>query len=47
MTILRGTRLWPLRTEGDWVMVRAPSGLLGYVHSNEVDKHRPFFERKY
>jgi len=47
LTIVKGTRLWPVRTEGDWVMVRSPSGLLGYVHTSEIDSHLPYFKRKY
>lgn len=47
VTILIGTRLWPLRTEAEWVMVRSPSGLLGWVHTSEVDTSIPYFKRRY
>lgn len=47
LTILKGTRLWPLRKDGEWVMVRSPSGLLGYVHNSEIDTHYPVCKRRY
>ena len=47
LTILKGTRMWPVRTEADWIMVRSPSGLLGYVHTGEVDTSIPYCKRKY
>lgn len=47
LTILPGTRLWPIRTEGDWVMVRSPSQLLGWIPQSEVSNRAPIVLRKY
>jgi hypothetical protein len=47
LVILQGTRLWPVQQEGEWVMVRSPGGLLGYVLDSEVGTRIPYCKRKY
>lgn len=41
LTILRGTRLMPVKHDGDWVMVQAPSAVLGWVRARELTDKRP------
>ncbi|MCH7471777.1 hypothetical protein IIA79_02365 [bacterium] len=41
LTILAGTRLWPVKTEGEWVMVRSPSRMLGWVLNGDIGPRRP------
>jgi hypothetical protein len=41
LTILEGTRLLPVREEGEWVMVQSPSAVLGWVLSSELTAMRP------
>ena len=36
LTILGGTRMLSIRSEGDWLMVRVPSRLLGWIPAREV-----------
>jgi hypothetical protein len=36
LTIHSGTRLWPVRTEAEWVMVQSPGNTVGWVHKDEV-----------
>jgi hypothetical protein len=36
LTVHNGTRLWPLRTDSDWVLVQSPGKTLGWVHKDEV-----------
>ncbi|MBN2082589.1 hypothetical protein JW859_10350 [bacterium] len=45
LTILVGTRLYAQRTEGEWVMVKSPSGLLGWLHESEVGTNIPYYDR--
>jgi hypothetical protein len=45
LRIATGTRLWPVKTEGDWVMLRSPSGTLGWMHVSEVGKRAPYVYR--
>ena len=47
LTIARGTRLWPIQTEGEWVLLRSPGGTLGWMHSSEVDARCPYIRHKY
>jgi hypothetical protein len=41
LTILRGTRLMPVKNQGEWVMVQSPSALLGWVRAKELTSERP------
>jgi hypothetical protein len=41
LTVLRGTRLLPMREEGKWVMVQSPSGLMGWTKTTELTATRP------
>jgi len=45
LTILVGTRLYAQKTEGEWVMVKSPSGLLGWLHESEVGTNIPYYDR--
>jgi hypothetical protein len=36
LTVHSGTRLWPVRTDADWVLVQSPGKTLGWVHKDEV-----------
>jgi len=47
LLILPGTRLWPIKTEGEWVMVKSPSQLLGWVPQSEVSNRAPIVNRTY
>lgn len=47
LTILRGTRLWPLETRGEWVLVRSPSRLLGWVNQRDLVTHPGNARRSY
>ena len=38
LTILAGTRLWPVQIEGDWVLVSSPSYTLGWVKSEDISE---------
>ena len=47
LLILTGTRMWPVKTEGEWVLVRAPSGLLGWMTGQELGSRPPYETRDY
>ena len=41
LRILKGTRLMPVKHKGEWVMVQAPSAIIGWVHEKDLVKTRP------
>lgn len=41
LVIAKGTRLWPRKIEGGWVLVKSPGGRLGWLAVDEVGKHIP------
>jgi hypothetical protein len=38
LTILPGTRLWPMEVRGEWIMVRSPSSMIGWLARSEVER---------
>jgi hypothetical protein len=41
LRILKGTRLMPVKQQGDWVMVQAPSAVIGWVPAKDLARTRP------
>jgi hypothetical protein len=41
LTVLRGTRLKPIKDQGSWVMVQAPSAQAGWVMARDLTETRP------
>lgn len=41
LKVLKGCRLEPLETEGEWVMVKSLADVIGWVKSNELTAQAP------
>lgn len=37
LTIIKGSRLWAIRQEGDWMLVRSPGRTLGWVSARDLE----------
>lgn len=47
LTICRDTRVWAIRQEADWMLVRSPGRNLGWVETSELATMTPELELLY